>query len=162
MVETDFILHAFYMGVFITFVYDILRVLRRVIPHPDFLVSVEDMGFWIYCAAKVFLMMYYESNGTLRWFAIGAALMGMFLYLKLVSPLWIKYMSLLLGKILEILFKILKFLLKPIYRVLRRSKKQLTLLRKVLKMNLKGREHNGEDKRNKKKSRISQEQPESP
>ena len=157
MAETDFILHAFCMGIFITFVYDILRVLRRVIPHPDFLVSIEDMGFWIYCAAKVFLMMYYESNGTLRWFAIGAALTGMFLYLKLVSPFWIKYMSLLLGKILEVLFKILRFVLKPVYRLLRRSKKQLTLLRKVLKMNLKGRERNGENKRNKKKSRIPQE-----
>lgn len=157
MAETDFILHAFYMGIFITFVYDVLRVLRRVISHPDFLVSLEDMGFWIYCAVKVFLLMYHESNGTLRWFAIGAALTGMLLYLKLVSPLWMKYMSLLLGKILELLLKILRFILKPVYRLLRRSKKQLTLLKKVLKMNLKGRERNGEDKRNKKKSRIPQE-----
>lgn len=137
--ETEFIRHAFYMGIFITFVYDILRVLRRVIPHPDFLVSLEDMGFWIYCAVKVFLLMYYESNGTLRWFAICAALVGMFLYIKLVSPFWIKYVSLLLGKILEILCMILKFILKPVYRVLRRSKKQLTFLRKILKISLKGR-----------------------
>lgn len=137
--ETGFILHAFYMGIFITFVYDILRVWRRVIPHPDFLVSLEDMGFWIYCAVKVFLLMYYESNGSLRWFAICAALVGMFLYIKLVSPFWIKYASLLLGKILEILLKILKFVLKPACRALRRSKKQLTFLRKALKMNLKGR-----------------------
>ncbi len=137
--ETDFILHALYMGVYITFVYDALRVLRRVISHPDFLVSLEDMGFWIYCAVKVFLLMYYESNGTLRWFAICSALAGMFLYLKLVSPLWLKYASLLLGKILEILLKFLKLLLKPIYRIVRRSKKQLTFLGKVLKMNLKGR-----------------------
>lgn len=157
MAEADFILHAFYMGIFITFVYDILRVLRKVIPHPDFLVSLEDMGFWIYCAIKVFLMMYHESNGTLRWFAIGGALTGMFLYLKWVSPLWMKYMSLLLGKIMEILFRILKLILRPMYRLLRRLKKQLTLQWKILKMNLKGRERNGEDKRSKKKSRISQE-----
>lgn len=137
--ETDFILHAFYMGIFITYVYDILRVLRRVIPHPDFLVSLEDMGFWVYCALKVFLLMYRESNGTLRWFAICGALMGMFLYIKLVSPLWMKCATLLLGKIMEILFKILTFMLKPVCRALRRSKKQLTFLRKVLKMNLKGR-----------------------
>lgn len=137
--ETDFILHAFYTGIFITFVYDILRIWRRVLPHPDFLVSIEDMGFWIYCAVKVFLLMYYESNGTLRWFAICSALTGMFLYIKLLSPFWIKYASLILGKFLEILFKILKFVLKPVYRVMRRSKKQLTLLGKELKMNLKGR-----------------------
>ena len=155
MAETDFIFHAFYLGLFITFVYDVLRVLRRVIPHPDFLVSIEDMGFWIYCAMKVFLLMYYESNGTLRWFAVGAALVGMFLYLKLLSPVWMKYMSLILGKILEILFKILIVVLKPGYRFLRWIKKQLTLFKKVLKMKLKGRERNGEGKRDEKKSRIS-------
>ena len=137
--ETEFIFHAIYMGIFITFVYDILRVLRRVIPHPDFLVSLEDMGFWIYCAVKVFLLMYHESNGTLRWFAICGALAGMFLYLKLVSPFWMKYMSLLLGKLLEILCKIFKIVLKPACRGLRGLKKQLTFLRKVLKMSLKGR-----------------------
>lgn len=137
--ETEFMLHALYMGVFITFVYDILRILRRVIPHPNFLVSLEDMGFWIYCAAKVFLMMYHESNGTLRWFAVCGALLGMALYLKLASPVLVKYVSLILGKILEKLLKILVFVLRPLLRIARRMKKKLTFKKKILKMNLKGR-----------------------
>ncbi len=153
--ETGFMLHAFYMGIYITFVYDILRIFRRVIPHKDFMVSLEDMGFWIYCAVEVFLLMYHEGNGTLRWFAICGALGGMFLYLKLISPILVKYASLLLGKILEILLKILAFLLRPVLKVLRRLKKKLTFFRKVLKMDIKGRYHNGESKRDKKESSIS-------
>ena len=73
-------LHAFLMGVFITFVYDILRIFRRVIPHAGFFVSLEDIVFWIYCGTEVFLLMYHEGDGSLRWFAIVGALAGMLLY----------------------------------------------------------------------------------
>ena len=85
--ENEFLLHALLMGIFITFVYDILRILRRAIPHNGLMVSLEDLGFWIYCAEKVFLMMYHESDGNLRWFAVIGALTGMFLYKKLVKVL---------------------------------------------------------------------------
>lgn len=111
--ENQFLLHALLMGVFITFVYDLLRILRRVIPHGSFFVSLEDMFFWIYCAAEVFLMMYHEGNGTLRWFAVLGALVGMLLYKKLFSELLVKYVSMLLKKVLGILGKILAFVFRP-------------------------------------------------
>lgn len=160
--ENEFLLHAFRMGIYITFVYDILRILRRVFPHGGFLISLEDICFWIYCAVKVFLLMYHESNGTLRWFAVFGAIAGMVLYMKLVSPLFVKYMSLLLQKIAGVIGRIIRFLLRPILYLLRRMreravraarrravkmqknrelrrgilKKKLTFLRKVLKMDL--------------------------
>lgn len=145
--ENEFLLHALLMGIFITFVYDILRIFRRVMPHGGFLVSLEDLVFWIYCAAEVFLMMYHESNGNLRWFAVIGALVGMLLYKKLVSPWFVKYVSLWLGKVL-------KFILKPFriakakgkaagnkfYRLMRsgkrRVKMRLTFFLKMLKMTL--------------------------
>lgn len=156
--ENEFLLHALLMGIFITFIYDILRILRRAIPHGNFLVSLEDFVFWIYCAAKVFLLMYHESNGSLRWFAVFGALSGMFLYKKLVSPRFVKYVSLGLCKVLEVLGRLFHFLFKPfravrtkarntaqrtgnrLCRVLRgmrrRTKKKLTFFLKVLKMTL--------------------------
>ena len=111
--ENVFLLHALLMGIFITFVYDLLRVFRRVIPHAAFFVSLEDIAFWIYCGAEVFLLMYHEGDGSLRWFAVMGAMAGMFLYKKLISGLFVKYVSLALSKILEVLGKILKFLCKP-------------------------------------------------
>ena len=160
--ENEFMLHALLMGVFITFIYDFLRIFRRVIPHNGFLVSVEDILFWIYCAVKVFLLMYHESNGTLRWFAVLGALAGMYLYLKLVSPFFVKYVSLMLQKFLQFLKKAAGFVLKPFVMLSRKFrekmaraarrravklqkkkelgrrflKKKLTYLRKMLKMNL--------------------------
>lgn len=157
--ENSFLLHAFLMGVFITFVYDILRIFRRVIPHAGFFVSLEDIVFWIYCGTEVFLLMYHEGDGSLRWFAIVGALAGMLLYKKLISGLFVKYVSLALGKILEALGKVLKFLCRPLgfvgrkagksarkaggkvrrflRRIRRGIKNRLTIFLKMLKMNLK-------------------------
>ena len=153
--ENEFLLHALLMGIFITFVYDILGILRRVIPHRGFMVSLEDLVFWIYCAEKVFLMMYHESDGNLRWFAVIGALAGMLLYKKLISPWLVKYVSLGLGKVLGVLIKVGSILCKPfraagartgaaagavgnhLGRLLRggkrRVKKKLTFFLKVLK-----------------------------
>lgn len=157
--ESVFLLHAFLMGIFITFVYDLLRIFRRVVPHAAFFVSLEDLVFWIYCGAEVFILMYHESNGSLRWFAVIGALAGMLLYKWLVSRLLVKYVSLILNKVLQVLGKIIKFIGRPfclagrkagkaahraggkMHRLLHRIKSgiknRLTIFLKLLKMNLK-------------------------
>ena len=157
--ENLFLFHALLMGIFITFVYDLLRIFRRVAPHNGFFVSAEDLLFWIYCGGEVFLLMYRESNGTLRWFAVLGALAGMLLYKKLVSPLFVKYMSLGLNRLLGIVGKVIHILCRPFLSVFRKTgraagragrstrralgrarrhmKNKLTYFLKVLKMNLK-------------------------
>ena len=145
MNENVFLLHAVLLGVEITFLYDILRILRRVFAHSGIMVSLEDIAFWIYCAGEVFLLMFRESNGNLRWFAVLGALTGMYLYHRAFSPLLVKYISGLLNSILN-----------PIRRKLRAVKswlkKQLTSLWKMLKIFYKRRCAYG-----KKKNRLPQE-----
>lgn len=127
MNENVFLLHAFLLGVEITFLYDILRILRRVFVHGNGMVSLEDIAFWIYCAGKVFLLMFRESNGNLRWFAVLGAVLGMYLYHRTLSPLLVKYVS-----------GFLNMLLNPIRKALRIAvrwvKKKLTRLRKMLRI----------------------------
>jgi len=152
--ENEFLFYALIMGIFITFIYDWLRIVRRVIPHKSFMISLEDIGFWIYCAIEVFLLMYHESDGTLRWFAVLGAMVGMLVYKKLISGLFVKYVSMVLQKIFGFLLKFIKIILKPFHIVgkstthvtkqtLKKTgrgkqflKKKLTYFLKVLKMNL--------------------------
>ena len=156
--ENEFLLYALIMGIFITFVYDILRIFRRVIPHGNFWISMEDLCFWIYCAMEVFLLMYHESNGTLRWFAVLGAMTGMLVYKKLISPFFVKYVSLLLCKMMQPIIKAAKWLWAPVAKGSAKLKntegkvkhqaagkkshmkwllkKKLTLLVKMLKMTL--------------------------
>lgn len=150
--ENEFLLHAFLLGVLVTLLYDLLRIFRRIVPHNLFFVSVEDLGFWVYCGAEVFLLMYRESNGTLRWFAVFGALLGMALYRKLCSPFLVKYISLILGKVLGWLSWPLRKLLrlagkgaaktgsciaKVVHRIGRQIKNKLTYFLKMLKIGLK-------------------------
>ena len=148
--ENVFLAHAFFIGIYITFVYDLLRILRRVVPHSSFWVSVEDLAFWVYCAGKVFLLMHHESDGTLRWFAVLGALVGMLLYRKTVGALFVKYISLALIKVRDFCVKICKMVCKPfgaagkkVIGVLGKAvkkagpestKKKLTLLVKMFRM----------------------------
>ena len=148
--ENVFLAHAFFIGIYITFVYDLLRILRRVVPHSSFWVSVEDLAFWVYCAGKVFLLMHHESDGTLRWFAVLGALVGMLLYRKTVGALFVKYISLALIKVRDFCVKICKMVCKhfgaagkKVIGVLgkavkkagpEKTKKKLTLLVKMFRM----------------------------
>lgn len=102
------------MGIYITFLYDLLRIGRRVITHNGFWVSVEDLTFWIYCAMKVFYLMHAESDGTLRWFAILGALLGMFLYKKTISPFFVKWVSFGMQSILHFIAIPFRFVAKQI------------------------------------------------
>lgn len=121
--ENVFLLCSIGMGVFITFVYDLLRILRRVILHNKFFVSLEDFLFWIFCAIAVFALMYNMGNGNLRWFAVFGALAGMFAYLKLVSPRFVRIQTFVLRKIITGIKGLGRFL-----------KNKLTVLYKLLKI----------------------------
>ncbi len=94
-------------GAFITIVYDVLRVFRRVIPHGNFWIGAEDFVFWIWTAFWVFSVLYRENDGNLRMYTMIAMAAGMLLYHLTVSEPLVKV----LGKILR---KILKLLLYPL------------------------------------------------
>lgn len=114
--ENVFLLYAFASGIFITFIYDILRILRRVVPHGGLLVSLEDLAFWVFCAIHIFQLMHRESNGSLRWFAVTGALAGILLYKKTVSRLFVQYVSLILCRVRDLLCRVLGLCLRPAAR----------------------------------------------
>lgn len=150
--EMYFLLHSFLMGVFITFIYDMLRVFRRVIRHGVWWVALEDLMFWIASCLLIFTMFYKENNGILRVFAIIGAMTGMLLYTCTVGKLLVKHVSKFLRWCIKQMEKILLIILRPLAllfkkagalgkkskrrgtRVCRYWKKRLTNRMKVIKM----------------------------
>ena len=167
--EIQFLLHSFLLGAVITFVYDNIRVLRRVIRHNVFFVSLEDLVFWIAVAISIFLLHHRENNGIFRWFSILGALVGMLLYRKLFSSLYVKNTTIVLGKLLHILYLFFATILFPVYFVEKKilqfvkmlgrkirhaasvKKIRLTSYKKMIKMTLckhkKRRKHEQKDSR---------------
>ena len=117
--ENLFLIHSVMMGVYLTFVYDNVRIFRRIVPHNTLFISLEDVAYWIYLAVEVFLLMYHESNGLLRWFAVAGALAGIWVYKKLFGRFYVHYVSLLLKKIIQRIRRIFKIRLKSERKLLK-------------------------------------------
>ena len=112
--EVTFFLHSVIMGLLITFVYDWIRVLRKLARHGSFLTSVEDFLFWLACGIAVFYMLYKENNGVLRWFAVVGASLGMLLYKAVIRDRFVHVMSTCIYKILWFIFRVIQVVLKPL------------------------------------------------
>lgn len=136
VIELYFLLHSFLTGVLITVLYDVLRILRRVIPHNILAVSLEDLFYWIVCSLLIFAMLIQENNGVLRWFAVAGAMTGMFLYKKTLGFLLVKYVSLLLNSLLHLVGSIFGVIIKPLYLVKRRIMWERKKAPKRLKMGI--------------------------
>ena len=133
--DTLFLWQSVAVGIGITFFYDWLRILRRVVPHKQWVVSLEDLVFWLICTVTVFWWMYRVTNGGMRWFAVTGALVGMCVYKRLFSEFLVTFVSKLLKAILQILGKGLRILWRP-FGVVAKSlaKKGSTLGRKGRKI----------------------------
>ncbi len=131
--ELTFFTHSVLIGLVITFVYDWIRVLRRLFRHGTLLMSVEDLLFWLACGIGVFYMLYRENNGTLRWFAVLGAAVGMFFYKMIVRDTFINIMSTCLHKIMWFVFRVLQIVLKPVKRLISAQKTFVLYTGKKLK-----------------------------
>ena len=111
--EVTFFLHSVIMGIVITFVYDWFLILRSLVKHGTFWISVEDFLFWFACGIGVFYMLYRENNGILRWFAVLGAVIGMTAYKIVVSKKFVHIMSTCIYKIVCFVFRMIQIVLKP-------------------------------------------------
>jgi len=113
LAELNFLFDSFLMGIMITAAYDVFLILRRLVRHSLLMVSLEDLLYWIGCAVGVFMMLYEENNGVLRWFAILGAGVGMILYKVSISEYIIDIMSTVIGWIFHIFFQCLRGICRP-------------------------------------------------
>lgn len=95
-------------GILLAFVYSVLQVLRKLIPHARIARAAEDILFGIGCGVYLFCRLYRDNNGIVRFYVIAAAICGIILWKMTAEPLFIG----LLLRILEFPVKCLRFLIK--------------------------------------------------
>ncbi|RDU24488.1 spore cortex biosynthesis protein YabQ [Anaerosacchariphilus polymeriproducens] len=131
--ETVFFLHTIGAGAFLMFLYDILRIIRRLMKHEKYWVAFEDIVYWCVCGVLMFILIFRENNGIIRGFAIGGIIGGMILYHETVSSYFVQGASFLLGKILQFILKIFKIILNPFRKMAKKIYKLLEKLKNKLK-----------------------------
>lgn len=132
--ETNFFLYSVCAGIIVTLAYDFIRLLREVIPHNGFFTAVEDILFWIFTSCCLFLMLHEVNNGTIRWFVIAGAFLGMIIYKKSFGQYIVGFMSTIIKKLLHIAKSALNLVFKPLLRVSRKVRNLLTDMKKKVKM----------------------------
>lgn len=120
--EAMFFVASVLEGVGLVLVYDIFRIIRRVMKHGNIWISMEDIVYWLFCTISVFLLLYRENDGLMRAFSFLGILLGSVTYYSLFSRFVIKIGVLVLTPFSKIGKKILLFfkkVLKKVYKTIK-------------------------------------------
>lgn len=113
-VELYLLCKAIVSGVKLGVLYDFIRICRRLFRRNAVFVGIEDIVFWSASGVYVFYIMYQFNGGSMRLNAIVFIALGMLLYEVSLSRMIVKYFSLFLLKIKNIILRLLKNVIKRI------------------------------------------------
>ena len=115
--------------------YDVFRVLRVTFKHPNVLIQLEDLLYWVMVTFGVFYFALNVNNGDVRVFMIVGIALGVVIYFLTVSVLFIKMAAALLNLSKNIVLLMFRIFLWPVktllyflsfpYRALRRLAKHV-------------------------------------
>lgn len=94
------------VGILITILFDMFRILRRSFKTADFITYIEDILFWILAGTILLYTLFIFNNGEIRFYFFIAMMIGSMLYIVLFS----KY-------VIQISVKIVTFCAKPFQKV---------------------------------------------
>lgn len=100
-IEQLYIFFCFLLtGSSIGFLFDIFRILRKSFKTNNFVTYIEDFMFWILTGIIILYSIFTFNNGELRGYIFIAILLGIILYLLLLS----NYIIAIITKIIDIIF----------------------------------------------------------
>ncbi len=101
-------------GVAMAVIYDVFRILRRIIPHNFVAVGAEDLIFWICLSIPAFCFVLHINDGVFRLYFVFGILLGIFVYRETLSRLIIFITEFWVGKIRKLCIFLLKKIKKRI------------------------------------------------
>ena len=106
-------------GGIIGILFDIFRILRKTFKTSDFITYIEDIAFWILSGFILIYSIFIFNNGELRIYVFLGILLGLSIYLLLLSKYFIKINVKIILAIKSFITSILHILLFP-FRLLRK------------------------------------------
>ena len=105
-------LDALICGMILAAVYDVIRIFRRIVPHLNIIINIEDFVFWNISGIYLFAVMFGTNNGVIRGYFIVGAIIGAYIYKKSIGEFMVKIISDGINYLIKI------FLKKPINAVI--------------------------------------------
>lgn len=94
------------LGTMLCFFYDILRATRKAGINSFVVVFFGDLIFWIISAFITYIFLLSRTNGQIRGYVLMAQMFGFILFRISISPLFVKVLSIMLGKALIFLRRV--------------------------------------------------------
>ena len=117
-------------GFIIGALFDVFRILRKSFKTSDFITYLEDILFWVLTGFLIIYNIWYFNDGEIRLFMFLGLIMGILIYLLLLS----KFFIILMTFIIDIIKKILKILQVPFKPIIKFCKKLIYNISKIVKM----------------------------
>lgn len=117
-------------GIGLTFLYDVIRALRRAFSHGLALISVEDFLFWIMAGFLTFCFAFQNTDGVIRGYAAVGIGLGAVLYHVSVSSVVLGCISGILKLIRSAAAAVWRTLSKPVKKLWQIWKKMIEFARK--------------------------------
>ena len=91
--EVEYFKICLFYGFIFTMYYDVIRILRRLIKHREFFVTIEDVVYGIFIGIQIFLLNYQNNKGVVRVFMFVGLLIGSIIYHKIFSTTLVEVFS---------------------------------------------------------------------
>lgn len=117
--ELQFFGLAVLRGAGLLALYDLIRIIRRVVPHGVIAIALEDVLYWAGTALLVFQLLYRENDGAVRGYALFAVAAGMLIYHRTVSGWLVEHIAGILNWCLGIVLKPLSVIWRKVVQVFR-------------------------------------------
>lgn len=97
-------------GMCIGLLFDFFRIQRKVFKTFDFITYIQDVLFWILSGIILIIVIMKYTNGEIRIYMISGMVLGIIVYMRLISKYIIKINTL----ILKFIIRFIKLILLPL------------------------------------------------
>lgn len=117
--QAQIFLAAVEAGIIIGIFYDLFRIIRKILPHPNWVIQLEDFIFWIIVSGFMFFVLFSKNYGEIRGFALIGAFLGNMIYFFTLSIWLMKFSDWIIDWIKRIIRVVIRILLIPIKLIIK-------------------------------------------
>lgn len=117
--QTLLFVKSIQIGIMIAVLYDLIRIFRKMIKHPNWMVQVEDVLYWLMCILIGFSSLYMHNYGDIRLFIFIGMILGAIFYFATLSVFFMKIATWIIELAKQVIHYVIHMLSIPIKWLIR-------------------------------------------
>ena len=126
--EAGFFVASVAAGIVMAFLYDLIRISRKVAGLCDAVVNLQDIIFFVAAACILFYVAYLKNSGEIRWQGVIGCGIGIGAYVVVVKNRLLNVSTVVIKWLVNIIEKVIKIVLFPIKLIFKIFKKPISVV----------------------------------